>query len=64
LRAWLVVPGRNATPVGDVVVSSEAVAGLSGQLREAGYRALGLAMGEFMESGGGVRCLSLPVPST
>jgi N-dimethylarginine dimethylaminohydrolase len=52
----------NAMVVGDLVVSSEAVEGLSGQLREAGYRALGLPMGEFMKAGGGVRCLSLPIP--
>jgi N-dimethylarginine dimethylaminohydrolase len=52
----------NAMAIGDVVVSSEAVEGLSDQLREAGYRALGLPMGEFMKSGGGVRCLSLPLP--
>jgi N-dimethylarginine dimethylaminohydrolase len=37
---------------------------LSDQLRELGYRALGLPMGEFMKAGGGVRCLSLPVPAT
>ena len=68
-RRLIEVPDRiaagfacNAIAVGDVVVSSEAVEGLSGQLREAGYRALGLPMGEFMKSGGGVRCLSLPVP--
>jgi N-dimethylarginine dimethylaminohydrolase len=54
----------NAMVVGDVAISSEAVEGLSGQLRAAGYRALGLPMGEFMKSGGGVRCLSLPVPAT
>jgi N-dimethylarginine dimethylaminohydrolase len=52
----------NAMPIGDVVISSEAVEGLAVQLREAGYRALGLPMGEFMKSGGGVRCLSLPIP--
>jgi N-dimethylarginine dimethylaminohydrolase len=52
----------NAMAIADVVVSSEAVEGLSDQLREAGYRALGLPMGEFMKSGGGVRCLSLPLP--
>jgi N-dimethylarginine dimethylaminohydrolase len=52
----------NAMPIGDVVVSSTAVEGLATQLREVGYRALGLPMGEFMKSGGGVRCLSLPVP--
>ena len=52
----------NAMAIGDVVISSEAVEGLTDQLREAGYRALGLPMGEFMKSGGGVRCLSLPIP--
>jgi N-dimethylarginine dimethylaminohydrolase len=69
-RRLIEVPDRiaagfacNAIAVGDVVVSSEAVEGLSGQLREAGYRALGLPMGEFMKAGGGVRCLSLPVPA-
>ena len=51
----------NAMPVGDVVVSSTPVEGLAGPLREAGYRGLGLPMGEFIKAGGGVRCLSLPV---
>lgn len=54
----------NAMAIGDVVVSSKAVEGLSDQLREVGYRALGLPMSEFMKAGGGVRCLSLPVPAT
>ncbi|MGD1053388.1 MAG: arginine deiminase family protein [Candidatus Dormibacteria bacterium] len=52
----------NAMPVGDVVISSTAIGGLAAPLRTAGYRVLGLPMGEFMKSGGGVRCLSLPVP--
>jgi N-dimethylarginine dimethylaminohydrolase len=53
--------GCNAMPVGDVVVSSTVVETLSTPLREAGYRALGLPMSEFIKAGGGVRCLSLPV---
>jgi len=51
----------NAMPLGDVVISSTPIEGLAGSLREAGYRAVGLPMGEFLKAGGGVRCLSLPV---
>jgi N-dimethylarginine dimethylaminohydrolase len=51
----------NAMPIGDVVISSTAVETLRVPLREAGYRVLGLPMSEFIKSGGGVRCLSLPV---
>jgi N-dimethylarginine dimethylaminohydrolase len=51
----------NAMAIGDVVISSMAVEGLNQPLRELGYRALGLPMGEFIKAGGGVRCLSLPV---
>jgi N-dimethylarginine dimethylaminohydrolase len=51
-------------PIGDVVVSSTPVEELSAPLREAGYRVLGLPMTEFIKAGGGVRCLSLPLPET
>ncbi len=51
----------NAMPIGDVVVSSTGLCSLEGPLRRAGFRAAGLPMSEFMKSGGGVRCLSLPL---
>ena len=53
----------NAMAVADTVVSATAVEQLEQPLREAGYRVLGLPMDEFMKAGGGVRCLSLPVPA-
>jgi len=53
----------NAIAIGDVVVSSTAVDELRTPLRAAGYRTLALPMDEFMKAGGGVRCLSLPVPA-
>jgi N-dimethylarginine dimethylaminohydrolase len=51
----------NATPVGTCVVSSIAALRLEPQLAAAGFSVLGLEMSEFMKSGGGVRCLSLPL---
>ena len=51
----------NAMPIGDRVVSSTAAAQLQEALRDAGYLTVGLPMTEFMKSGGGVRCLSLPL---
>jgi len=51
----------NAMPLGDRVISSLAVERLEAPLREAGFDTVGLPMSEFMKSGGGVRCLSLPL---
>jgi len=51
----------NAMPVGTSLVSSIAALRLEPELRAAGFTTLGLEMGEFMKSGGGVRCLSLPL---
>ncbi|HEY7926197.1 MAG TPA: arginine deiminase-related protein [Candidatus Dormibacteraeota bacterium] len=43
------------------VVSSSAALALRSQLAAIGYDAIALPMDEFMKSGGGVRCLSLPL---
>src|SRR5438132_499652 len=51
----------NAMPVGDRVVSSTAAAQLREPLQAAGFATVSLPMTEFMKSGGGVRCLSLPL---
>lgn len=51
----------NAMPLGDVVVSSESILKLEAPLRAEGWSVTGLPMTEFMKSGGGVRCLSLPL---
>lgn len=51
----------NALPVADVVVSSLAANRLERPLADAGFRTIELPMSEFMKSGGGVRCLSLPL---
>lgn len=51
----------NAIPLEDTVVSSPAVARLGAELRAAGFDSVGLPMDEFIKSGGGVRCLSLPL---
>jgi N-dimethylarginine dimethylaminohydrolase len=51
----------NAMPVGDRVISSLAALRLEPELRRDGFTVVGLEMGEFMKSGGGVRCLSLPL---
>jgi len=50
----------NALPVGDRVISSLAAAHLEPQLHDAGFATIALPMTEFIKSGGGVRCLSLP----
>ena len=51
----------NATPLGERVVSSAASAALRGELADHGFDVVALPMDEFMKSGGGVRCLSLPL---
>jgi N-dimethylarginine dimethylaminohydrolase len=51
----------NAIAIGDRVVSSVAAEQLEAPLHEAGFDMVGLTMSEFMKSGGGVRCLSLPL---
>jgi len=51
----------NAMPLQDTVVSSPALAQLTAPLRDAGFSPVMLPVDEFMKSGGGVRCLSLPL---
>ena len=51
----------NAMPRGDTVISSSAVDNLRAPLREAGFEVVPLPMDEFLKSGGGVRCLTLPL---
>jgi N-dimethylarginine dimethylaminohydrolase len=51
----------NAMPVGDRVVSSTAAEALRSPLASAGFDIICVPMDEFMKSGGGVRCLSLPL---
>ncbi len=51
----------NAMPLGDRVVTSIAAEGIRPQLATAGFSLVTLAVDEFMKSGGGVRCLSLPL---
>ena len=51
----------NAIAIGDRVISSVAARDLEGPLHQAGFDTIGLSMSEFMKSGGGVRCLSLPL---
>jgi N-dimethylarginine dimethylaminohydrolase len=51
----------NALVVGDHIISSTAATQLGAPLRSAGYEVICLPMSEFMKSGGGVRCLSLPL---
>jgi N-dimethylarginine dimethylaminohydrolase len=52
----------NALPLGNRVVSSTAAEKLEGPLHEEGFDGVvALPMTEFMKSGGGVRCLSLPL---
>jgi N-dimethylarginine dimethylaminohydrolase len=51
----------NAMPVGDHVVSSTAAEALRSPLAGAGFDVVCVPMDEFMKSGGGVRCLSLPL---
>jgi N-dimethylarginine dimethylaminohydrolase len=51
----------NAIPVGTRVLSSLAAERLEEPLHHAGFDTVALPMSEFMKSGGGVRCLSLPL---
>jgi len=51
----------NAMPLQGRVISSTAAEALRSPLAEAGLDVVGLPMDEFMKSGGGVRCLSLPL---
>jgi N-dimethylarginine dimethylaminohydrolase len=51
----------NAMPVGGRVISSTASAAIHSSLAEAGFELVALPVDEFMKSGGGVRCLSLPL---
>jgi N-dimethylarginine dimethylaminohydrolase len=51
----------NAIAVGDQVISSVAARRMEQPLQKAGFATIGLPMTEFMKSGGGVRCLSLPL---
>ena len=51
----------NAMPVDGAVVSSLAATRLERPLADAGFAMIELPMSEFMKSGGGVRCLSLPL---
>ncbi len=51
----------NAIALGDRVISSTAAADLGPQLHAEGFDTVALPMTEFMKSGGGVRCLSLPL---
>jgi N-dimethylarginine dimethylaminohydrolase len=43
------------------VISATAVEALRAALAGLGFEVLALPMDEFMKSGGGVRCLSLPL---
>ena len=52
----------NAIAVGDTVISSTAAERLEARLHDEGFAGVvALPMTEFMKSGGGVRCLSLPL---
>jgi arginine dihydrolase len=51
----------NAMPVDGSVISSLAATRLEAPLADAGFATVELPMSEFMKSGGGVRCLSLPL---
>jgi N-dimethylarginine dimethylaminohydrolase len=51
----------NALPVGDLVISSTAIDDVKDELRAAGFGVMGLPVTEFKKSGGGVRCLTLPL---
>ena len=51
----------NAMPLGDRVISSTSAEAIRGALAEAGFELAALPVDEFMKSGGGVRCLSLPL---
>ena len=51
----------NALALGRTVVASSAIEGVAAPLAELGFAVKGLPMTEFMKSGGGVRCLTLPL---
>jgi N-dimethylarginine dimethylaminohydrolase len=51
----------NAITIGSRVISSTAAESLETELHAEGFDTLALPMTEFMKSGGGVRCLSLPL---
>ena len=51
----------NAISLGDRVISSLAAERLEEPLHHAGFDTVALPMSEFLKSGGGVRCLSLPL---
>jgi N-dimethylarginine dimethylaminohydrolase len=51
----------NAIALGNRVISSTAAEHLGPQLHAEGFETTALPMTEFMKSGGGVRCLSLPL---
>ena len=51
----------NAMPLDGRVISSSASEAMREPLGEAGFEVVSLPMDEFMKSGGGVRCLSLPL---
>jgi N-dimethylarginine dimethylaminohydrolase len=51
----------NAMPLQGRVISSSASEGIRSPLLDAGFEVVPLPMDEFMKSGGGVRCLSLPL---
>jgi N-dimethylarginine dimethylaminohydrolase len=51
----------NAMPLHGRVISSTAAQAIRSPLADAGFELVALPMDEFMKSGGGVRCLSLPL---
>jgi N-dimethylarginine dimethylaminohydrolase len=51
----------NAMPLHDRLISSTAITALGADMAALGFDAIALPMDEFMKSGGGVRCLSLPL---
>ena len=51
----------NAMPIGGLVISPAASTAIQSSLTEAGFELVALPVDEFMKSGGGVRCLSLPL---
>ncbi len=51
----------NAMPLHGRVISSTASSALREPLSDAGFEVVALPMDEFMKSGGGVRCVSLPL---
>lgn len=53
----------NAMPLDGRVVSSPGAAQLADELAALGFTTVTLPMSEFIKSGGGVRCLSLPLAS-